>query len=274
MSSSREPRNCAICSGLAHEYLEYKVLGRHDATLFRCETCGFCFIEDPHWLGETFSNSLNYIDVGAVDRCEVVLDFVEELTFSLGIENERIIDWGGGYGLMTRMARDRGLNMWTFDPYVKPLFSHPANLDEMAHSLLICVSEVFLHLENPRQTLSDLLNYSPNVLITAVVPPNEFDQTWWYLTPSTGQHVSFYSTKSLQKLADSLGCSLLTDKKFFHLFTKQEINLRSRIIFRFRILTFGLSYLRRGRRIFGRGIGKSRSLTPSDQKELLTRDEY
>ena len=34
------------------------------------------------------------------------------------------------------------------------------------------------------------------------------DPEWWYLTPATGQHVSFYSRRTLETIADRLGMTL------------------------------------------------------------------
>ena len=260
---------CKICNSNALFTLAYQILDKYDAQLFRCEFCQFQFIDDPSWLDGTFSDSLQSADIGSVDRCNLVLQFAEELSYALRIQNEMAIDWGGGYGLLTRMARDRGLDFWNFDPYVRSLFAAPADLSEMQNCSMIVVSEVFLHMTEPLDTLKKLLDYAPIVLITAVVPPKELSTNWWYLTPATGQHVAFYSESTLRVMARLSGTTLVTDGSFFHVFSKKKLSLKSRVLISNRPLIYGVSYLRYGLRMINRSMGRNKSLAQQDQSKII-----
>jgi hypothetical protein len=223
------------------------------------------FVHNPHWLAASFRETLQPLDIGAVERCSIVLDFAQAVITTLGVSRPKVIDWGGGYGLLTRMARDRGLNFASFDPYVTPLFSAPANLKRMCKADLIIVSEVFLHMEQPVEVLKELLTFAHTVIVTAVVPPKLLSSDWWYLMPATGQHVAFYPLQALEKLAEMTNTVLTSDKRFFHVFSERHLSVRAKILIRFRPFAFGLAYLLRGRHLFLQAIGRSNSLTPSDQ---------
>lgn len=182
--------------------------------------------------------------------------------------DSRFIDWGGGYGLMTRMARDRGINMANFDPFVQPLFSAPANLDRLCPVEVIVASEVFLHIENPLDALGQLLSFSPVVIITAVVPPDRVSPDWWYLMPDTGQHVSFYPVATLKKMAEITETKLITDGRFFHIFSRKELPVRTRVVVRSRFLTFAISYVLDGLLLASRSLDRSKSLTQIDHEVI------
>jgi hypothetical protein len=265
MDSVEKLKPCPICNSSASTLLEYKVRHENDAILVKCHKCSFMFVHNPHWLAASFRETLQPLDIGAVERCSIVLDFAQAVITTLGVSRPKVIDWGGGYGLLTRMARDRGLNFANFDPYVTPLFSAPANLKRMCKADLIVVSEVFLHMEQPVEVLNELLTFAHTVIVTAVVPPNLLSSDWWYLMPATGQHVAFYPLPTLEKLAEMTKTVLTSDKRFFHVFSKRQLSVRAKILIRFRPFAFGLAYLLRGRYLFLQAIGRSNSLTPSDQ---------
>lgn len=267
MESANQGHDCVICAGKCVEILRYLVLKQNQAILVRCQNCEFTYVVEPGWLAGSFTETLQPLDVGTVDRCSVVLDFVQAVARITGWSSPtRFLDWGGGYGLMTRMARDRGMNFANFDPYVQSLFSAPANLDRLRPVEVIVASEVFLHIENPLHALSELLSFSPVVIITAAVPPDQISLEWWYLMPDTGQHVSFYPLPSLKKLAELTETKLLSDGRFFHIFSRSELPLRTRALVRSRSLTFTISYLFRGLHLAARSMNRSKSLTQFDQE--------
>ncbi len=48
------------------------------------------------------------------------------------------------------------------------------------------------------------------------------DLDWWYLTPATGQHVSFYSRRTLATLGSQLGLTLHTSTRL-HMLTRRDL---------------------------------------------------
>jgi hypothetical protein len=66
------------------------------------------------------------------------------------------------------------------------------------------------------------MDLSDNVFVsTCIVPqPSPGLSDWWYYVPSTGQHISFYTTESLRRIAIRFGRQLLTCGPY-HLFTRE-----------------------------------------------------
>lgn len=260
---------CSICGRQSSEMVSYKVLQKIDASLMRCNGCGFIFVQEPIWLESSFHDELNVLDLGSVDRCGIVLDFLEVLVRSERLASSTILDWGGGYGLLTRMARDRGLDCVNFDPYVNDLFSGPARVRTEVTAGLTVASEVFLHIPDPLSALNNLLAYSDIVLVTAVVPPLDISDEWWYLMPETGQHVAFFPVSALEELARRSGTRIHTDGRFFHVFTRRPLRLRTKLVVRSRAVAYGTAILVHIRRQIRRSVGRNPSLTPADQRELM-----
>lgn len=259
---------CPICAGSTDVFADLKVMGSVEARYVRCVDCRFIHAESPHWLEASFSSELNELDIGAIDRCLIVADFVDSLMSASSMKGPRILDWGGGYGVLTRILRDRGHDAVVSDPYVHPIFARNFTDRDDSRFDLIVLSEVLLHLTDPVRTLQDLFLRTSNVLVTAVIAPENVDSTWWYLMPDTGQHVALFARESLQAMADRLGVRLTSDGRFFHLLHRDGVNFRTRLVLKSRPYAFGGATLRHVRRQILKGFGKSRSLLQSDQ-ELL-----
>ncbi len=158
--------------------------------------------------------------------------------------------------------------MVNFDPYVRPIFSGSSQVDELVKREVVVASEVFLHLVDPLRELRNLLNFANSVLVTAVVPPENVSADWWYLMPETGQHVSFFPISTLNELARRTTTFLYTDRRFFHLFSKERLPLRQAAIIKWRSLLYLYVFWNYLRRYALRARGKSFSLTLGDQAQL------
>ncbi len=257
-----------ICNEQADQVLNYMISGGQQATLVQCKRCRYLFVQNPTWVEGSFESDLNRFDLGSVDRSIIVADFIESLTRSSKSKSLSFLDWGGGYGLLTRLCRDRGIDMVNFDPYVRPIFSGPSQVDELVKREVLVASEVFLHLVNPLRELRNLLNFADSVVVTAVVPPQNVSAAWWYLMPETGQHVSFFPVTTLKELARRSGTFLYTDRRFFHLFAKQRLPFLQAVIVKWRSLLYVYVFWNHIRRIALRARGKSFSLTLGDQARV------
>jgi hypothetical protein len=58
------------------------------------------------------------------------------------------------------------------------------------------------------------------------VPPTPAPKIkdWWYYSPHHGQHIAFYSVKSLQALARRFNLKLVTNREKFHVLTPSKIS--------------------------------------------------
>jgi hypothetical protein len=200
-----------------------------------------------------------------------VADFVEVLANSLKVDNPKVLDWGGGYGLLTRILRDRGMRCAHYDPYTEPLFAEKTDLRSDARFDLIVLSEVMLHMTDPVSTLTELLKFSDNIMFTAVIAPPDVTPDWWYFMPDTGQHVAIFSQQTIPELGSALKVKTLSDKQFFHLVAKDQPGLLTRLLFTKRFIPFGVAALLYLKRQVMRALGKSNSLLQNDQEELINR---
>lgn len=136
----------------------------------------------------------------------------------------RYLDWAGGYGVLTRLLRDRGLDFRHLDAYSPNLFAQGWEGDLAEGWDLITMYEVLEHLTDPFTDLEALAEASPILLFsTQLLPePPPTPGSWWYYAPESGQHVSFFSRAALLALADRLGMHLMSDGAGLHVLHQPE----------------------------------------------------
>jgi hypothetical protein len=264
--------SCPICSDECHGAFEVKIQNSFNTQLFTCSNCGFSFYPNQNWISGSFSEELNSLDVGSVGRALLASDFLTEFIHSEKLTKSNFLDYGGGYGLQTRILRDRGLNWKNFDPFAQPLFSRNFTGDLSETYQLISLIEVSLHFENPIHEFAKLTAVGDYLVFTAVIPGKDFGPGWWYITGETGQHIAFYSLDSLKEIARQLGVLFSSDGKFFHVFHKAPLKIKTKILLRSRVLMFMFATFRYGGSYLMRAIGRSKSLLLQDQdlaKEIL-----
>jgi hypothetical protein len=225
--SNHSVQFCRLCGGEADKQFYLKVLGRHEVGYWRCRDCGSLQTSEPYWLAEAYSNSLAVSDTGAVRRCLINRAVIWLVLRLLRVHQPRLLDFGGGSGLLCRLLRDIGFDAWTCDPHGSGEYSQLFRIDMGAIGpglfAVISAFEVFEHMPRPDEELAMLYSRSPEVLIASTEPYSaNFDKTWWYLSPQTGQHVFFYSQRALQLIADRFGYSLQSIGGW-HIFTRQPI---------------------------------------------------
>ena len=263
--------NCPICHSQVRLFSNFLIQGKIGGRYLKCTSCNFIHAENPSWLEGSFTDALNSLDIGSVDRCNIVADFVEVLANSLKVDNPKVLDWGGGYGLLTRILRDRGVRCTHYDPYTEPLFANNIKLQSDARFDLIVLSEVMLHMTDPISTLTELLKISDNIMFTAVIAPPDVTPDWWYFMPDTGQHVAIFSQQTIPELGAALKVNTLSDNQFFHLVAKDQPSVLTRLLFTKRFVPFGVAALLYLKRQVMRALGKSNSLLQNDQEELINR---
>ncbi len=263
-------KKCPICHSASHELFTVS-LRPATAELSRCSVCRFAFFANPTWLETSFGTRLTDPDVGVLDRNLIVADFLTALIHRLGLDNGEFVDWGAGYGLLSRLMRDQGFDFANHEEFAQPIFYSP-RFEPGEHKVdLIVLSEVALHFDKPLQEFEALTQLSNRIFFTAVVPPTDLTPNWWYLMPSTGLHVAFYSTESLHALAKRLNMRLTTDGRFFHLLHRDPLPFTARLLFRSRVIAFGSARVHQLVSDVRRLLNKRRTLIQVDVEDVVER---
>lgn len=218
--------NCRLCEGNSKFQFTKKLLNKYWVDYFKCTKCGSLQTENPFWLPEAYEKgNLVEIDTGAFQRN--LQNLAASFLIAKLIGAKSIFDFGGGDGLLCRMLRDYGLNVFVSDKFAQNTYAKGFDANETQKPNLILAFEVFEHFADPYFDLNEIFELNPKaVLATTGIYKNQ-PSDWWYLTPATGQHVFFYSETSLRNLASTYGYRLIRTGKFlpmsgYLLFTKSR----------------------------------------------------
>ncbi len=219
---------CKVCGSTSEFAFKGKLLQKHDISYFRCPNCEFMQTEEPYWLEEAYSSAISDLDLGPVNRAITGSRIIESAILLNFDPNAKFIDWGGGYGVFTRLMRDKGYDFYWRDAYCQNLFAKQFVADTNTKYELMTCFEVFEHLVHPMAEIEAMLKLSPNILFTTMLPPTRLQTAadWWYLTPEHGQHISIYSVPALQFIAGKFGLHLSTDGSAFHLLSQKPVSSR------------------------------------------------
>ena len=222
----RAPPNCKICGGAVSEAFRLprtKLTGQpipqapDDCPYFECRRCSFLFStvhdhgdearlyddeywksHDPDWYGRVsetlrlvlLANSLRWLDPWRL----------------------QVLDFGCGMGTFVEVARQQlQMDVWGTDLIV-PRFGQQWFLrgDAIAsHQFDVVVAcEVIEHLTDPVGVFDSIRRWlRPDGVLafqTAYYDPQSCGRDWWYIGPANG-HVSLFSAKSLDVLAERVG---------------------------------------------------------------------
>jgi len=219
--------SCSICSNKLDFFSHGNILNKYKVAYFRCNNCGLVQTESPFWLEEAYSQPINQSDVGLVNRNLTLANISKSIINTFFNRNKKFIDYGGGYGLLTRLMRDSGFDFYWFDKYCQNLFAKEfeADMDVEKSYELLTAFEILEHVINPHDEIERMLKLSDNILFSTVLLPanNPKPGDWWYYGLDHGQHLSFYTDKSLQCLANDFGSYYFSNGSI-HLFSKYKIN--------------------------------------------------
>ncbi len=215
---------CKICHSEVILAKTLKVRDLYDAQYYLCNECGFMFVGNPTWLKEAYNEPINTTDTGYVLR-NVYLSRKTLIIFSFLFNTKAIfLDFAGGYGMLARLMRDYGLDFLLVDAYTPNLFMKRFEYKNQKIEALTCF-ECFEHFLNPRQEIEKIFSISPNIFFSTVLfsgekaPPAD----WEYYGLNHGQHIAFYSLKTLSYIAKKHNVNVYSDGANLHLFTKKKI---------------------------------------------------
>jgi len=216
---------CKICNRQAKKIFKAKILKKYDIDYFYCDYCGFLQLEEPYWLDESYSESINVSDTGYIQRN---IGFSQKLTILLTLffnKNAKFLDYAGGYGVFVRIMRDIGFDFYWDDKYTTNLFARGFQHQEGTKYEAVTTFESFEHFVNPIEEIENLLNVSKNIIFSTKILPDAIPrpQEWSYYGPEHGQHISFYSKKTFKFIARKYNLNYANFEEL-HLLTKKKIS--------------------------------------------------
>lgn len=257
--------NCKICNSNTTSAFTVKVLRKYDTEFLQCMNCGFLFSSNPIWLEEAYKNAITLSDTGIIQRNQQLSRSVSAVVSFFFNKQGEFLDFAGGYGLFTRIMRDLGFNFFWIDKYCENLFAKGFEHIEGSNVKykVITAFEVFEHLVDPVTEMENILSYGSNLIFsTQLLPsPTPKPDEWWYYQFDQGQHISFYTSKSLKILAERFALNYYSANGI-HILTKQNI---SKVFLRI-ILTKPVKSILSGYRL------KFKSWTEKDSRSLTQRD--
>jgi hypothetical protein len=221
---------CPICSAKMNGVFTVKVLSKHEAVYESCADCGLLRAANPIWLEEAYANPINLSDTGIVMRNFLIASKLSNvLHFSFGYrKNQKFVDIAGGYGLLTRLMRDFGFDFYWADKFCQNFVSRGFEYNSsVGQSIAITAIEVLEHVVDPVAFVMESLqtHQADTFVFTTELfegPPPD-PQAWWYYSFETGQHISFFQKRTLERMAKKLNLNFITCNGL-HIFSKNRIN--------------------------------------------------
>jgi SAM-dependent methyltransferase len=215
------------------------VLDKYKVKYYYCSETGLLRTEDPFWLEEAYNEAIGDADSGLLARNFGFSNLLEIVLEVLSLAKGKVLDVGGGYGVLTRLMRDKGIECYTTDKYCENLFARTFEPEGDFKADVLCAFEVLEHVTNPLEFLQTLFElYKCKTLIfstmtfTGVIPKKD----WWYYSFKGGQHISFYQPRTLSLLAQKLGCNYHMITPGFHVITDIQVPCISRLVLSSRYL--------------------------------------
>ncbi len=237
---------CKICNNETQYIFQKNILLKYPVKYFRCGNCGFIQTEEVFWLKEAYESAITSLDIGILNRNKYLLQEIPVFIDTFFPDGKIFLDYAGGYGLFTRSMRDLGYNFFNQDPYCENLFAkyfgfEDADTDKFD---VITAFEVFEHLDNPLHEIEEILKYGDNLIFsTDIIPEDSSVEDWIYIAHETGQHIAFYTEKSLRIIAEKFGKNYYR-KDNLHIFTPKNLTGEQ--------IDFAIHNVRTKKNIFGK----------------------
>lgn len=219
--------NCRVCKRTASPIFSGTMLN-YSVQYFFCDYCGFLLTEHPYWLEEAYKESITHLDTGILHRNLLQYKMASNVIFFLFNRHGKFLDYAGGYGIFVRLMRDVGFDFYWHDKLSNNLlargFDH--SIEDTEDIELLTCFEAFEHFINPIEDIKTLLEITDNILFSTRILPKPLPKPkdWWYYGLDHGQHISFYSIRTLKYIANKFRLKFYSNGISTHLFSNKEIN--------------------------------------------------
>ena len=224
---------CNICNNETENAFSHPVREKFHAEYRICKNCDYMFVENPSWLAEAYARPINITDTGYVMR-NIYLSRKTLLIFTYifglrGATKKTFLDYAAGYGMLTRILRDYGLNFLWDDPYTENFFANGFEYKKGDTIDALTCFECFEHFVEPLPEIEKMLGISDTIFFSTQLKPVGVipQETWGYYGFNHGQHTSFYSKKTFEAIAKKYSLTYVTDGNTLHLLTKKKVSKRA-----------------------------------------------
>lgn len=214
---------CRLCGGQAALRFERMVLNRHRAGFYRCDDCGLTQTSEPEWLAEAYQHAIHPTDTGILARNlgarRVVATFLE----LAGARDRPCLDYAGGYGIFVRLMRDVGFPFHWWDPYAENLLARGWEWsDDLGRPFACTAFEVLEHFVRPLEEFQKIAAFGAELIVTSteLAPAPGPAADWHYLSVESGQHVSFYQPRTLERLGREAGYPFVLTGPYLQVFAR------------------------------------------------------
>ncbi len=218
---------CKLCDTTGKKIFSKKILGKYDTDYLKCDKCGFIQTTHNNWLHEAYTSAITSLDLGLLSRNIRLKWQITPIIDAFYPGAKNFLDFAGGYGVFVRIMRDEGFNYFRHDPHCENLFAkHFDHTDSgLAHFDLATAFEVFEHFDDPLAGIQEVFSYAGDLIFTTELYDNVEDlENWWYLAPETGQHIAFYSTRTLEYLAGRFNKKYYNKAGNIHIFSARSFS--------------------------------------------------
>lgn len=224
---SAEVDICRLCGERGLLLGAQRLLDKYDVEYFQCPRCDLIQTEPPHWLGEAYTQAISQLDTGAIQRNQGAAQLTACVARLVDLpQSATCLDFGGGHGVLVRMMRDLGLDFRWFDKYGENLFARGFEGELATHYSLITAFEVIEHLADVREDLEALFAAKPEFVLVGTVLHDGHREGWWYYMLESGQHIAFYSKKTLAWIGELFGYDVIAARDY-SLFIRRDRRLGS-----------------------------------------------
>jgi hypothetical protein len=194
---------CKICGS----YQTYFIGQKSNQTLYQCVACEYVFIDNDH---------LNDNKVGGESELPRNDEVANQGRLARLNKPNTVLDYGCGHGYFVDYCNHQGVNACGIDLYTELQLS---NLNQSFDA--ITMIEVIEHLSDPIPLLKEIMDHlnpggvfyiESSFLDTIEFQSVESFLSWPYVAPQLG-HISYYSQKTMEVIANLLGLKLV-EKRF------------------------------------------------------------